>query len=230
MANRITSSSEVNRFHQAQGGDAASLAWLMRQHDGLVHYIIRRQWHGSLTYAQVLQEGRIGLWRAILGFDPEQGFAFSSYASVAIARQVWRAVALRQVHPERSRRAQDEARIRKKDEKDGYLVLPPAPPVDPLTHLLDQEVKAALLTMVAQLPPKQRWIVCAYYGLDGQGARTLAQLGCQLGCSKQGVHYHLHRALLYLRHPAFSAALRALVGRNRRRDYLQALQPKRRRS
>jgi hypothetical protein len=58
----------------------------------------------------------------------------------------------------------------------------------------------------------------------------LAQLGQQLGCTRQGVHYHLGRALLHLRHPAFSAALRALVGRNRRPDYLQALQPGRRRS
>jgi RNA polymerase sigma factor (sigma-70 family) len=95
----------ANLFRQAQAGDAVSLARLMDQHDGLVHHILRRQWCDSLTYSEVLQEGRIGLWRAILGFDPERGVAFSTYASVAIARRVWRAVALWQAEMERQSRS-----------------------------------------------------------------------------------------------------------------------------
>jgi len=77
--------------------------------------------------------------------------------------------------------------------------------------------------MVEHLPPKQRWVVCTYYGLDGWGGCTLAQLGRRLGCSRQAVHYHLRKALLRLRHPAFSMLLRAMLGRNRRMDYLRAL-------
>jgi len=65
----------------------------MNEHEGLVHYIVRQQWRGTLSYGQVLHEGGIGLWRAILGFDPGRGVAFSMYASVVIARQVWRAIA-----------------------------------------------------------------------------------------------------------------------------------------
>jgi len=108
--------------------------------------------------------------------------------------------------------------------------MPPfAAPVDPLAYLLEQEVKAALYSLVAQLPNRQRWLVCARYGLDGQGARSLAQLGDQLGCTRQAIQYHLRRALLRLRHPAFNAHLRALVGRNRREDYLRVLRPERRR-
>jgi hypothetical protein len=58
----------------------------------------------------------------------------------------------------------------------------------------------------------------------------LVQLGDQLGCTKQAVQYHLRRALHRLRHPAFSASLRGLLGLNRRQDYLQALRPRRRSS
>jgi DNA-directed RNA polymerase sigma subunit (sigma70/sigma32) len=76
--------------------------------------------------------------------------------------------------------------------------------------------------------PKQRWVVCTYYGLDGWGGCTLAQLGRRLGCSRQAVHYHLRKALLRLRHPAFSMLLRAMLGRNRRIDYLRALHAERR--
>jgi RNA polymerase sigma factor (sigma-70 family) len=201
----------TNRFHQAQAGDAASVAELMSEHDRLVHYIVRQQWRGTLSYGQVLHEGRIGLWRAILGFDTERGVAFSTYASVAIARQVWRAVA----QAEKQRQNSDSLSL-------------PVLPAEPLLDVLEWEVEAVLGTLVEQLPAKQRLVVRAYYGLDGRGGRTLAQVGEQLGCTRQAVHYHVHKALVSLRHPVFSAVLRALLGRNRREDYLQALRPERR--
>ncbi len=79
-------------FQQAQAGDPASLDALMRLHDGLVHYLLRQQWIGPLLYAEALQEGRLGLWQAILHFDPTRGTTFSTYAAVAIARRIWRGV------------------------------------------------------------------------------------------------------------------------------------------
>lgn len=67
---------------------------LMAQHDGLVHAVLRRQWGGTLSYEQLLHAGRIGLWQALQGYDPNRGTAFSTYAWTAIARQIWRAVRL----------------------------------------------------------------------------------------------------------------------------------------
>lgn len=214
MTNCTTGRAEAaHHFYQAQAGDAASLNELMYRHDGLVHYILRRQSSGPLSYGELLQAGRIGLWRAIMGYDPKRGTAFSTYASVVITRQIWRAV--RQEQQEGKRQ---QAKIR------------PTLSPDPLGHLLEQEMQAALCVLVGQLPAKQRCIVRAYFGLDGRGGHTQAQLAAQLGCTRQAVSYQLGRALLCLRHPAFSAALRALLGRNRRQDYLQALRAGRRRA
>jgi RNA polymerase sigma factor (sigma-70 family) len=221
-SNHTTSSAVVRLFRRAQAGDGESLEDLMRQHDGLVHHIIRRQWGGSLSYGQVLQEGRIGLWRAILRFDPERGMAFSTYAGVAIARRVWDAV-------RRDRKAQSQVDAAKQALRNGSE--PPTPlSLDPLDGLVEQEIEGALGALVAHLPVKQRQIVRAYYGLDGYPTHTLVQLGEHWGCTKQAVQYHLRRALHRLRHPAFSAPLRALLGLNRRQDYLQALGPERGRS
>jgi len=202
---------DANQFVQAQAGNTESLEQLMRTHEGLVHHIVRQQWRGCLSYEEVVHTRRSGLWRAILGFDPERGTAFSTYASVAIARHVWRAVDLVE-REERRARAPASAKL--------YRA--------PRVQMLAWEVHATLHAMVARLPSKQRWVVCAYYGLDGWGGCTLAQLGGRLGCSRQAVHYHLHKALVSLRHPVFSAMLRALLGHNRRADYLQALRPERR--
>lgn len=206
------SDKDTNLFDRAQAGDAESLEQLMRTHEGLVHHIVHRQWRGCLCYEEAVHAGRTGLWRAILGFDPERGNAFSTYGSVAIARHVWCAV------------AQAE-----RDHQTADVLAGAAPCHDPQAEVLAWEVKATLYAMVARLPAKQRWVVCTYYGLDGWGGCTLAQLGCRLGCSRQAVHYHLCKALLRLRHPAFSSLLRALLERNRRTDYLQALRAERKR-
>lgn len=217
MSNCNTSHTKVVlMFHQAQSGDRESLEGLMRQHERLVHLIIRRQSGGELSYGEVLHEGRIGLWRAILRFDPERGIAFSTYASVAIARHVWRAVALQQA----------EVKAESAQESEKLCSSPSVP--DLLGKLLEEEIETQLHRLVAELPSKQRRIVRRYYGLDGQAAQTQIELGHQLGCTRQAIHYHLRRAYLRLRHPAFSAVLRDLVGCNRRQDYLRVLGAERR--
>ncbi|MCK4451577.1 MAG: hypothetical protein KAX26_13410, partial [Anaerolineae bacterium] len=72
--------SEATLFQQARAGCSASLNTLMDRHDGLVQAVVRQQVLGDLPFAEALQAGRIGLWRAILGFDPSRGLAFSTYA------------------------------------------------------------------------------------------------------------------------------------------------------
>jgi RNA polymerase sigma factor (sigma-70 family) len=202
---------DANLSGWAQGGDGPSLNRLMAQHDGLVHRILRRQWLGSLTYTEALHEGRIGLWRAILGYDPERGIAFSTYAGVAITRKIWQAVKLRQVR---------EGKLEQVWDWEGEA----SPGSGLLSRLLVGEVREALQVQVQGLPTRQRRVVEAYYGLEGQGPQTFAEMGRQLGCSRQAVSYHHHRALERLRHPAFSARLRELLGRNRREDYLRVFQ------
>jgi RNA polymerase sigma factor (sigma-70 family) len=205
-------SQDANLYVQAQGGDGQSLEELLRMHEGLVHHIVRQQWRGRLSYEQAIHTGRIGLWRAVLGFDPGRGYAFSTYAGVVIARHVWRAV----------RRAEKE---------EEAVLVPALPPsyVDPRTEVLDGEVQTALHEMVARLPALQHWIVCTYYGLDGRGGCTLAELGRRRGCSRQAIHYHLRKALIALRHPTFSALLRALLDHNSRAAYQDALRAQGRR-
>jgi RNA polymerase sigma factor (sigma-70 family) len=199
-------SQSANLYIQAQSGDRQSLEELMRMHEGLVHHVVRQQWRSRLSYEQAIHAGRIGLWHAILGFDPGRSYAFSTYAGVAIARHVWRAV----------RRAERE--------QEAVLVPVSLPSsVDPRAAVQVREVQAALYALVGQLPPLQSWVVCTYYGLDGRGGCTLAELGRRRGCSRQAIHAHLRKALIALRHPAFSARLRALLDRNSRAAYRAAL-------
>src|SRR5688572_24716455 len=92
--NRITHDpeQEARLFKQAQHGCRDSLNRLMAQHEGLVQVNVRRQWPSQVPFAERVQAGRIGLWRAILRYQPERGLAFSTYAWPSISRAIWRVV------------------------------------------------------------------------------------------------------------------------------------------
>ena len=83
------SETETTLFMQAQAGCAESLNELMKQHERLVHLVVRRQWLLTVEFEEALQAGRHGLWRAVLGFDPERNTRFSTYAYPAIMRHIW---------------------------------------------------------------------------------------------------------------------------------------------
>jgi len=201
---KYTRNQEFELFRQAQAGDRASLNALMRRHERLVHAVVRQQWSGGWRYAEVVQEGRIGLWHAILKYDPERGTAFSTYAWLVIARQVWAAVKRRQ--------------------RKATAVPLPQPMPDADESAAEWARTCQLLReMVTRLPDPEQALVIQYYGLDGGGGCTQRALSEPLGCTRQAVNYHLQKALRRLRHPGWSGELRAHLGCNQRAAYRAAL-------
>jgi RNA polymerase sigma factor (sigma-70 family) len=83
---------EAALYRSAQAGSPESLDRLLGQHEGLVRQIVAHQQLCGLPFEEALQAGRIGLWRAIEGYDPQRGARFSTYSYPAIIRQVWDAV------------------------------------------------------------------------------------------------------------------------------------------
>jgi RNA polymerase sigma factor (sigma-70 family) len=173
----------------------------MTRHDGLVQAVVRQQVLGELPFEEALQAGRIGLWRAILGFDPERGFAFSSYAWTCIKHQIWQAV-------------KAEGQCDPSHDPLGQVDLP-----DPAVVWGEKAIRRALRAMVDRLPPRLGYVVRVRYGLKGYPPSFYHQIGAALGVTKQRAH-QLHReALAQLRHPAHSYRLRSLLDRHTLRDY-----------
>ena len=191
---------------QASAEEAGSIGQMLRSHDGLVHALIRREGSGRLTYEEALQAGRIGLWQAIVGYDPGRGTAFSTYAWVAIRRHIRRAV------------AQTAG-----DMECGLLPAPLLRAPDLVGHVERLLIHEALHALLSQLPERLRQVILARYGLDGQPSRSLRQLGAQLGLSHERIRQLEQDALSWLRHPAHSLHLRQRLGKNTAADYRQAL-------
>jgi RNA polymerase sigma factor (sigma-70 family) len=179
----------------------------MEQHDGLVHAFIRRQGGGDIPYEEALQAGRVGLWRAIQGYDPARGTAFSTYAWVAICRQI-------------HRRTKELSR-----DIDGWSQEMPASWIvpDPAVGLERKLIRSVLLDLVDQLPERLRRVILARYGLGEDPPCLLKELGEELGLTGERVRQLQQEALAWLRHPAHSWRLRRLVGKNTAADYRRAL-------
>lgn len=196
---------DQSAFLCAQSGCPACLEDLLHRHEGLIQAVVREQYRGDLPYADLIQEGRIALWQAILHYDPERGIAFSTYAWRVIQHRIWRSVA-------RAQRPQ------------GYL-LPTASP-DPgmqIETLCQQaDVRATLREAMRYLPERLQVILTRAYGLDGQPACSLAALGREYGVTRERVRQWRNDALVLLRLPTLSTALRRLCDHNDIQAYRQA--------
>ena len=202
-------------FECAQAGCARCVEALLRHHEKLVHAVLRRQWRGEVAIADLLQEGRIGLWQAILHFDPHRGFAFSTYAWYAIQHKIQRAV-------RRECRHRELVEARAQKEPIGARTEQPNPLRVAEKALWWEEVCATLAEMVAQLPDPQQEVVVVYYGLDGGPPCTLGALGGRYGVTGEMVRVWRNEALLQLRMPLYSAQLRELCGQDSRQAYARA--------
>jgi RNA polymerase sigma factor (sigma-70 family) len=199
--------SETPLFLQAQAGCRLSLSQLMHRHDGLVQAVVRQQVLGTLPFAEALQAGRIGLWRAIVGFDPQRRVAFSTYAWPCIMRRVWQAV---------NTHARQQAA--------PVAPMPPAliAPADPAVLAEALAVQDTLYAQVSHLPERLRQVIVAHYGLDGDPPVSYRRLGARLRLSHERIRQLHTEALVWLRHPAHSHALRSLLQRHSLADYLAA--------
>jgi len=179
----------------------------MHQHDGLVQAVVRQQYLGDLPFAEALQAGRLGLWRALLGFDPRRGTAFSTYAWPAIMRHVWQAV---------------KNRDRLQHSPPLQVCVPHPLTLDPAALAEVDALHQALDDLVQRLPQRLRDIVAFYYGLNGDPPTSYRQLGARLGLSHERIHQLHTEALVWLRHPAHSQTLRTLLHRHTLADYEEA--------
>jgi RNA polymerase sigma factor (sigma-70 family) len=194
---------EATVFARAQSGCARSLDQLMRQHGGLVQAVVRRQVLADLSFEEALQAGRIGLWHAILGFNPSRGLAFSTYAWPAIMRYVWRAVKVQ-------RREQRQAPVAKE-----LAVVT----VDPVETVVDEAVQRALWRLLDGLPERLRYVIVARYGLADAPPALYREIGAALGVSGEWARRLHQEALARLRQPATSQTLRSLLLHHTQQDY-----------
>ncbi|MFQ3660853.1 MAG: sigma-70 family RNA polymerase sigma factor [Chloroflexaceae bacterium] len=247
---------ERRRLEQQVAAGERARAQLINSNLRLVVSIARRYQGHGLSLLDLIQEGSLGLMRAVDKFDPGRGLKFSTYATYWIRQSVGRAIAdhgrtvrlpvhlgerlsrlarVRQqliqhldreptpeevasaagLTPEQVTRAEQAALIPASlDEahtEDGTGTLAEVIS-DPLQPSPLEEVSHALLRddlseAMSHLTPRERHILCLRYGLHGETALTLEQIGQRLNLTRERVRQLESEALKKLRDPLLGRRL-----------------------
>ena len=203
-------SSGAARYGCAQAGCAECMESLLRENKGLIWLMVVRQGRGKAEYMDLFQEGKIGLWKAILHYDTGRGVRFSSYACVVIRNAVWQAVV-------GSQKAEGWLESRRAGDSLEALI----------ERWYQEQVREALGEELEELSERLRAVIELHYGLNGEEQQNFAKIGREWGLSRERIRQLHNEALALLRLPALSIQLRSICERGERENYRQALRQNR---
>jgi RNA polymerase primary sigma factor len=238
-ASSAMSAAEQTRLaRKVRLGDGAARQRMIEGNLGLVFVIARRHGGRGVPFADLVQEGTIGLAQAVERFDPARGATFSTYAVWWIRRAMLDAIA--QSKPIRvpapaARKLATEA-IAEATGLSAATVrwLRTAPVVsvslddpigedgaslgdlvadrnatDPVERAIALDDRRSVSRLLALLPARHREVLNRRYGLDQAPAESHEQIGARLGVGEERSRQLEREALHRLRAVAETPALLA---------------------
>lgn len=220
---------EIELSHRVREGDDDAFEQMTLANLRLVVHVARQFRNKGVALADLIEEGNIGLMRAVRGFDPTRGFRFSTYA-VWLIRQSMENAVLDQSRtvrlPERAERELRQAYLNvlsgTRPVNESSLMLPhravstdtlihgtdsltvgdslPAPRAAQEQALLDDETKRLVSLCLNHLPPRDALILQYRFGLGGHEVLTLKEIGEHLQVSAERVRQLEQQVLQKLRH------------------------------
>ena len=179
---------------RAKQGHAASLDALLEKYKPLAKSKAKEYFITSGDPEDLIQEGMIGLYKAVRSFDETHGKQFSMFAALCIERQIQSAVkaSLRQKHIPLNTSLSLDRQIESRDLEDGQTFqekLADNKAHDPETVLLGQETARIIGEAIQSLLSKLELVTLKLY-MEG---REISEISETLGISKKSVDNALQR-------------------------------------
>ena len=179
---------------RAKEGNAAALDALMEKYKPLAKSKAKEYYISSGDPEDLLQEGMIGLYKAVLSFNQAYGKQFSAFAAVCIERQIQSAVkaSLRQKHIPLNTSLSLEQQMETSDAEGGRNLrdkLVDYKAQDPEAMLLGQETAKLIGETIQSLLSKLELATLKLY-MEGRAISEIAEM---LDITKKSVDNALQR-------------------------------------
>ena len=174
---KLTDEQLIEKLHS---GDRDVTDYLMEKYKGLVRQKARAMFLIGGDTDDLIQEGMIGLIKAVRDYRPEQGASFQSFAELCVSRQMYSAIeaSKRKKHmPLNSYVSLYESGETEGDEKKMPLIdtIEPSWENDPETLYFSREYTEAFVEQLKeQLSPLENHVL--YLHLMGTDYRTIAEI------------------------------------------------------
>ncbi len=200
----LTAEEEVYFARRSLKGCEASRKRMIVSNLRLVVKIARRYNNRGLALLDLIEEGNLGLIRAVEKFDPERGFRFSTYATWWIRQTIERAI-MNQTRTIRlpihvnERITSVDTPIGGENDKALLDIIADEKEFSPEESLQDSDIKSNIVTWLEELNPKQREVLARRFGLMGYEPSTLEDVGAEIGLTRERVRQIQVEALRRLR-------------------------------
>lgn len=163
--------------HLAQQGDDSALEYLLDKYKNFVRSKARSYFLIGADHEDIVQEGMIGLYKAIRDFKPEKLASFRAFAELCITRQIITAIktATRQKHiPLNSYVSLNKPIYDEESDRTLLDVITEGRVANPEDMLINQEDVGLIEDRIGQmLSSLEREVLLAY--LDGKSYQEIAQ-------------------------------------------------------